>query len=184
MFLPVFGSLLNLATTAVSTIWRPLAYQVARTVLDRLKRYLMSGDDDDTTSPGTIAIDVSPGTGVTGDQVLPIVTANYIIEFFDFQPQAPPFVNNWLGVGGSGIVAGNYNTFGTFTRTTYVPSLVVTFNFSTPASITPFPLMTITGATGVLLLAISTTPYLGQPVGSNFHSYVSLVVNGVSFRPV
>jgi hypothetical protein len=79
--LPVFSVLLNLATTAVSTIWRPLAYKVAETVLGRLKRYLMSSDDDDNVSPGAIAIDRSAvGTG-TGDNSpdMPIFTVNAVV---------------------------------------------------------------------------------------------------------
>lgn len=41
LYLPIFANLINYATTAVSTIWKPMAYKFAGNILHRLGSYLM-----------------------------------------------------------------------------------------------------------------------------------------------
>lgn len=43
--LPLFANLINYATTAVSTIWKPLVYKFAGNILHRLGSYLMESAD-------------------------------------------------------------------------------------------------------------------------------------------
>jgi hypothetical protein len=59
-----------------------MAYQVAQTILGRLKNYLMTGPDDSTTSPGTIAIGQSaptilPDGTIQPQPPLPIFICDY-----------------------------------------------------------------------------------------------------------
>lgn len=52
----MFSTLINLATTAVTTLWRPLIYPLARNVLHRLNSYLTYAEDSGLSSPGSLIV--------------------------------------------------------------------------------------------------------------------------------
>lgn len=54
--IPIFSSLINYATTAAATIWKPMLYNFAGNILHRLGSYLMHGDTPSTSSPGQLII--------------------------------------------------------------------------------------------------------------------------------
>jgi len=92
---PVFSALLNVATTVVTTIWRPLVYNVAGNILRRMGSYLISSSEAGLSSPGSIAVDnlTSSQTGnpngpLPASDAMPILTANYDVHFKDFIPGA------------------------------------------------------------------------------------------------
>lgn len=150
---PIFGTLANLATSAISTIWRPMVYKAAGNVLHRLGSYLINSAEPTTASPGSIAVSFSPGTSTnSADPALtPLFTVEAELHLRDFQPAKITEATNfgYAGYGWSTTRGAYFSLIGTYEYDSALPTVTLA-----PASATQQDLCTFSGCSGDLIIIL------------------------------
>lgn len=157
---PVFASLINLATSAISTLWRPLVVPVAKNILHRLGSYLNDGSDIPTSCPGSICIAQSPGANDVAST--PIFSVDGRLSLRDFQPdlsESTPDLQE-IGYGWTSTASTFTPLIGAWEASSSSPSVTLP-----PNSLTQKDILNISGASGRLFLCIRyQTTELGKGV--------------------